>query len=145
MLVHLRDFLIELGVGFAFVGSEYHLEVGDQEFRIDLLFYHLWLRCYVVIELKIGEFAPEHVGKLNFYLSVVDDLIRDTDHDQPSIGILLCKTKNRVIAEYALRDLNKPMGVSSYRLRKALAEVMRGSLPTVEELEAELGGAEPEL
>lgn len=144
LLAHLRDFLIELGVGFAFVGSERPLEVGDQDFRIDLLFYHLRLRCYVVIELKIGDFAPEQVGKLNFYLSAVDDLIRDADHDQPSIGILLCKTKNRVIAEYALRDLKKPMGVSSYRLRKALAEEMRVNLPTIEELEAELARAEPE-
>ncbi len=100
LLEHLRDFLIELGVGFAFVGSEYHLEVGDQDFRIDLLFYNLRLRCYVVIELKIGDFAPEQVGKLNFYLSAVDDLIRYADHDGPTIGLLLCKTKNRVIAEY---------------------------------------------
>lgn len=93
-----------------------------------------------MIELKIGDFAPEQVGKLNFYLSAVDDLIRDADHDGPTICLLLCKTKNRVIAEYALQDLKKPVGVSSYRLIKALAEEMRGSLPTVEELEAELGG-----
>ena len=144
LLAHLRDFLIELGVGFAFVGSEHPLEVGGQDFRIDLLFYHLRLRCYVVVELKIGEFAPEQVGKLNFYLSAVDDLIRDADRDGPTIGILLCKTKNRVIAEYALRDLNKPVGVSSYRLKKALAGEMKRNLPTIEELEAELSGAEPE-
>ncbi|MGB3944404.1 MAG: PDDEXK nuclease domain-containing protein, partial [Methanothrix sp.] len=144
LLAHLRDFLIELGVGFAFVGSEHPLEVGGQDFRIDLLFYHLRLRCYVVVELKIGDFAPEHVGKLNFYLSAVDDLIRDSDHDGPTIGILLCKTKNRVIAEYALRDLNKPVGISSYRLKKALAGEMKRNLPTIEELEAELSGQEPE-
>ncbi len=138
LLEHLRDFLIELGVGFAFVGSEFHLEVGDQDFYLDLLFYHLRLRCYVVIELKIGDFAPEHVGKLNFYLSAVDNLIRDEELDQPSIGILLCKTKNRVIAEYALRDLNKPMGISTYKLKRALAEGMRRNLPTIEELETEL-------
>lgn len=144
LLAHLRDFLIELGVGFAFVGSEHPLEVGGQDFRIDLLFYHLRLRCYLVVELKIGDFAPEHVGKLNFYLSAVDDLIRDSDHDGPTIGILLCKTKNRVIAEYALRDLNKPVGISSYRLKKALAGEMKRNLPTIEELEAELSGQEPE-
>jgi predicted nuclease of restriction endonuclease-like (RecB) superfamily len=144
LLAHLRDFLIELGVGFAFVGSEHPLEVGGQDFWIDLLFYHLRLRCYVVIELKIGDFAPEQVGKLNFYLSAVDDLIRDADHDGPTIGLLLCKTKNRVIAEYALRDLKKPMGVSSYRLKKALAGEMKRNLPTVEELEAELGGSKEE-
>lgn len=144
LLAHLRDFLIELGVGFAFVGSEHPLEVGGQDFRIDLLFYHLRLRCYVVIELKIGDFAPEQVGKLNFYLLAVDDLIRDADHDGPTIGLLLCKTKNRVIAEYALQDLKKPVGVSSYRLRKALAEEMGRSLPTIEELEVELSRAEPE-
>ena len=144
LLAHLRDFLIELGVGFAFVGSEHPLEVGGQDFRIDLLFYHLRLRCYVVVELKIGDFAPEQVGKLNFYLSAVDDLIRDADHDGPTIGILLCKTKNRVIAEYALRDLNKPVGISSYRLEKALAGEMKRNLPTIEELEAELGGSNPE-
>lgn len=144
LLAHLRDFLIELGVGFAFVGSEHPLEVGGQDFRIDLFFYHLRLRCYVVVELKIGDFAPEHVGKLNFYLSAVDDLIRDAVHDGPTIGILLCKTKNRVIAEYALRDLNKPVGISSYRLEKALAGEMKRNLPTIEELEAELGGSKPE-
>ena len=144
LLAHLRDFLIELGVGFAFVGSEHPLEVGGQDFRIDLLFYHLRLRCYVIVELKIGDFAPEQVGKLNFYLSAVDDLIRDADHDGPTIGILLCKTKNRVIAEYALRDLNKPVGISSYRLEKALAGEMKRNLPTIEELEAELGGSKPE-
>jgi predicted nuclease of restriction endonuclease-like (RecB) superfamily len=140
LITHIRDFLMELGVGFAFVGSEYHLEIGDQDFYIDLLFYHLQLRCYVVIELKIGNFMPEYAGKLNFYLSAVDDLLRQESYDQPSVGILLCKTQNRIVAEYALRDMNKPMGVSTYQLMHALPENLRSSLPSIEELEAELSG-----
>ena len=140
LLTHIRDFLMELGVGFAFVGSEHHLEVGDQDFYIDLLFYHLHLRCYVVIELKVGNFIPEYAGKLNFYLSAVDDLLRQESHDQPSVGILLCKTRNRIVAEYALRDMNKPMGVSTYQLMHALPENLKSSLPSIEELEAELSG-----
>jgi predicted nuclease of restriction endonuclease-like (RecB) superfamily len=137
LLEHIRKFLLELGVGFAFVGSQHHLEVGDQDFYLDLLFYHLRLRCFVVIELKISEFQPEFAGKMNFYLSAVDDLLRHPD-DQPSIGIILCKTKNKVIVEYALRDANKPMGVSTYQLTESLPKQLKGSLPTVEELEAEL-------
>lgn len=137
LLEHIRKFLLELGVGFAFVGSQHHLEVGDQDFYLDLLFYHLRLRCFVVIELKISEFQPEFAGKMNFYLSAVDDLLRHTD-DQPSIGIILCKTKNKVIVEYALRDANKPMGVSTYQLTESLPKQLKGNLPTVEELEAEL-------
>ena len=138
LLCHLRDFLIELGMGFAFVGSEYHLEVGGEDFYTDLLFYHLKLHCYVVIELKVVDFTPEFAGKLNFYLSAVDDLLRDAKVDQPSIGILLCKTRNHVIAEYALRDMKKPIGISTYTLKKALPTRMKGKLPTVEELEEEL-------
>jgi len=138
LIQHLRDFLIELGMGFAFVGSEYHLEVGGEDYYIDLLFYHLKLHCYVVIELKVVDFTPEFAGKLNFYLSAVDDLLRDVKVDQPSIGILLCKTRNRVIAEYALRDMKKPIGISTYTLKKALPARMKGKLPTVEELEEEL-------
>ncbi len=138
---HLRDFLLELGVGFAFVGSQYHLEVGDQDFYLDLLFYHLRLRCYVVLELKIGEFQPEHAGKMNFYLAAVDDLLRHGD-DQPSIGIILCKTRNRLIAEYALRDMHAPVGVATYRLTQALPEFLAGSLPRIEELEATLREAD---
>lgn len=111
LIDHLRDFLLELGVGFAFVGSQYPLQVGGEEFRIDLLLYHLRLRCFVVLDLKMGRFQPECGGKMNFYLSAIDDLLRHPD-DQPSIGIILCKTKNEVIAEYALRDLRKPVGVS---------------------------------
>jgi predicted nuclease of restriction endonuclease-like (RecB) superfamily len=137
LLEHIRKFLLELGVGFAFVGSQYPLEVGDQDFYLDLLFYHLRLRCFVVIDLKISEFQPEFAGKMNFYLSAVDDLLRH-QNDQPSIGIILCKTKNKVIVEYALRDANKPMGVSTYQLTESLPKQLKGSLPTVEELEAEL-------
>lgn len=137
LVLHVRKFLLELGVGFAFVGQQYHLEVGDEDFYIDLLFYHLKLRCYVVIELKAVEFQPEFAGKINFYLSAVDDLLRYPD-DKPSIGIILCKSRNKVVAEYSLRDTNKPIGVSSYQLTEALPESLRGSLPSIEELESEL-------
>jgi predicted nuclease of restriction endonuclease-like (RecB) superfamily len=138
LLDHIRQFLLELGVGFAFVGSQYHLEVGGQDFYLDLLFYHLRLRCFVVIDLKVSEFQPEFAGKMNFYLSAVDEQLRHKD-DQPSIGIILCKTKNKVIVEYSLRDANKPMGVSTYQLTESLPKRLKESLPTVEELEAELG------
>lgn len=134
LIDHIREFLLELGVGFAFVGSQYHIEVGGQDFYLDLLFYHLRLRCFVVIDLKMSDFQPEFSGKMNFYLSAVDDLVRHPD-DQPSIGIILCKSKNQVIAEYALRDMNKPIGVSAYQLQDALPPQMKGSLPTIEELE----------
>jgi len=128
---------LELGIGFAFVGSQYSIQVGGEEFRIDLLFYHLRLRCYVVLDLKVGQFQPEYSGKMNFYLSAIDDLLRHPD-DQPSIGIILCKSKNKVVAEYALRDIRKPVGVSEYRLTEALPKRLRGSLPAIEQLEAEL-------
>jgi len=137
LLQHIRDFLLELGVGFAFVGSQVHLEVGGEDFYPDLLFYHLRLRCLVVVDLKIGEFHPEYAGKMNFYLSAVDDLLRHPD-DQPSIGILLCRTQNRVIAEYALRDVHKPLGVATYQLQEALPEDIRSNLPSIEDLEAGL-------
>jgi predicted nuclease of restriction endonuclease-like (RecB) superfamily len=143
LLEHLRKFLLELGVGFAFVGSQYPLTVGGEEFRIDLLFYHLRLRCYVVIDLKTVPFQPEFAGKMNFYLSAVNSLLRHTD-DQPSIGLILCKTKNQIIAEYALEDYSKPIGISEYRLAESLPDRLRGSLPTVEELESELGSAAKE-
>ncbi|OPY51267.1 MAG: hypothetical protein A4E48_01633 [Methanosaeta sp. PtaU1.Bin060] len=137
LLEHLKDFMLELGVGFAYVGSNYHLEIGGEDFYLDLLFYHLKLRSFVVIELKITEFKPEHAGKLNFYLSAADDLLRQPQ-DNSTIGILLCRGKNRVVVEYALRDVHKPIGVAEYRLAKALPESLKGSLPTVEQLEAEL-------
>lgn len=138
LLNHLRDFLLEMGKGFAFVGSQYRLEVGGDEFYIDLLFYQLRLRCYVVIELKVGEFKPEYAGKMNFYLSAVDDLLRHPE-DRPSIGLILCKSQNRLVAEYALRDMNKPMGVATYRLTEALPADLQEHLPSIEELQKELG------
>lgn len=141
LIEHIRDFLLELGTGFAFVGSQYPLEVGRQDFFLDLLFYHLRLRCHVVVDLKVREFQPEFVGKMNFYLSAVDDLLRHTD-DQPSVGIILCKTRNEVIVEYALRDTSKPMGVATYQLTKALPDHLKRNLPAIEELEAELMGAD---
>jgi predicted nuclease of restriction endonuclease-like (RecB) superfamily len=133
---HITKFLLELGAGFAFVGRQYHLQVGDQDFYVDLLFYHLKLRCYVVIELKKGKFLPEYAGKLNFYLSVVDDKVR-TEHDQPSIGLLICQDKNQFVAEYALKDVNKPIGVSEYQLTEAIPDNLKSSLPSIEELERE--------
>ena len=139
LIEHLRAFLLELGLGFAFVGSQYHLEVGGQDFYLDLLFYHFRLRCFVAIDLKIGDFQPEYAGKMNFYLSALDETLRG-EHDQPSIGVILCRAKNRIIVEYALRDLSKPIGVSAYQLTQALPESLKGSLPTIEELEAELIG-----
>jgi predicted nuclease of restriction endonuclease-like (RecB) superfamily len=137
LIQHVRDFILELGKGFAFVGSQYPLEVGGQEFFLDLLFYHLRLRCYVVIDLKIEEFKPEFAGKMNFYLSALDDLLRHTE-DQPSIGLILCKQRNRLIVEYALRDMSKPMGVAQYRLTPALPEALKSELPTNEDLASEL-------
>jgi predicted nuclease of restriction endonuclease-like (RecB) superfamily len=139
LVAHIREFLLELGAGFAFLGQQFRLEVGGEEFFLDLLFYHVKLRCYVVLELKAGPFKPEYAGKMNFYLSAVDDLLRHPD-DEPSIGIILCKTKNQVVAEYALRDLSKPVGISSYitKLVESLPKELRGSLPSPKELEAEL-------
>lgn len=137
LLTHLRQFLLELGAGFAFLGSQYHLEVGDDDFYLDLLFYHVRLRCYVIIDLKMGRFQPEFVGKMNFYLAVVDDLLRHPD-DKPSIGIILCKEKNQVVVEYALQNMTTPIGISEHRLAAALPEEFQQSLPTVAQLEAEL-------
>lgn len=137
LLNHIRDFLLELGVGFAFVGNQYHLEVGGRDFWIDLLFYHYRLHCFVVIDLKVVEFEPEFSGKMSFYVSAVDDLLKQSG-DNPTIGIILCKTKNQILVEYALRDVNKPIGVSTYQLQDALPENLQGSLPTIEQLEAEL-------
>lgn len=133
LIEHLRDLILELGKGFSFVGSQHHLEIGGQDYYLDLLFYHLHLRCFVVIDLKIEDFKPEFAGKMNFYLSAVDDQVRH-DHDQPSIGIILCKGRNKVVVEYSLRDTNKPMGVSAYRLTDALPAPLRDELPTTEDL-----------
>src|SRR5262249_31759436 len=143
LLAHVRRFLIELGAGFAFVGQQVRLDVGGEDFYIDLLFYHLKLRCFVVVDLKATAFKPEYAGKMDFYLSAVDDLMRHPE-DRPSIGIILCKSKNRVVAEYALRDLAKPVGVSSYvtKLVESLPAAFRGSLPSPGELAAELEGVQ---
>lgn len=138
LVQHLQRFLLELGVGFAFLGRQYTVTVGDDDFYLDLLFYHLKLRCFVVIELKVGPFKPDHVGKMNFYLNVVDDTLRHED-DNPTIGLILCQHKNQVLAEYALRGLDKPIGVSHYELTRALPEELESALPTIEAIEAELG------
>jgi hypothetical protein len=131
LLDQLRSLLLELGKGFAFVGSQYPVEVGDQEYFIDLLFYHLRLRCFVVIELKVEGFKPEFAGKMNFYLSAVDDRLRRPD-DHPSIGIILCGSRNEIVVEYALRDSSKPMGVARYQLSPALPKRLHRNVPIVE-------------
>ena len=139
LIKHLERFLLELGSGFAFVGHQYHIEISEKDFYIDLLFYQLKLRCFIVIELKKGDFKPEYAGKMNFYCSAVDDLLRN-ENDQPTIGLILCQTKDRILAEYTLRDINKPIGISEYELTRALPDNLKSSLPTVEEIEAELEG-----
>ena len=138
---HIQRFLLEMGAGFAFVGRQVLLEVGDSDFRVDLLFYHLRLRRFVVVELKAVPFSPAFVGQMNLYLSAVDDLMRHPD-DAPTIGLLLCKGKDRMVVEYALRDLAKPVGVADWetRLVEILPDDLKGSLPTIEQLEAELDG-----
>nr|WP_253308974.1 PDDEXK nuclease domain-containing protein [Rickettsia endosymbiont of Ceutorhynchus assimilis] len=134
---HVEKFLLELGEGFAFVGRQFHLDVGNKDFYIDLLFYHLKLRCFVVIELKEKDFKPEYAGKMNFYLSAVDDLLKH-ETDQPSIGLILCKSKDNVLAKYTLKDINKPIGLAEYKITENLPENVKTALPTIEELEAEL-------
>lgn len=134
---HISKFLLELGAGFAYVGRQVAIEIDGRDFFLDLLFYHLRLRCFVVVELKAGEFAPEHAGKLNFYLSAVDAQLRG-EHDAPSIGLLLVKTKSRVFAEYALRNSTTPMGIAEYQLKKALPKKLEASLPSIAQIEAEL-------
>lgn len=140
LIAHLQKFLLELGQGFAFVGRQYHVDLGEQDFYIDLLFYHLKLRCYVVIDLKRGAFKPEYAGKMSFYCSVVNDRLRHDD-DKPTIGLILCQQHNRVLAEYTLRGIDNPIGVSSYELTRALPTELQSSLPSVEQIERELGGA----
>jgi len=134
---HITKFLMELGQGFAFIGRQQKLTIGEQDFYIDLLFYHVKLHCYVVIELKVVDFEPEFAGKLNFYISAVDGEIRG-ENDNPTIGILICKSKNSTIVEYALKDINKPIGVSEYQISNVLPKELKSSLPTIEEIEAEL-------
>jgi len=134
---HITQFLLELGKGFAFIGRQYHLEIAGNDYYIDLLFYHVTLKCYVVVELKNRKFIPEYAGKLNFYLSEVDSLLK-RDDDQPTIGLLLCRDKNNIEVEFALRDMNKPMGVSEYTLVESLPDNLKGALPTVAEIESDL-------
>lgn len=138
LIAHIKDFLVELGVGFAYLGNQVHLSVGKNDYFLDLLFYHVKLRCYIVIEIKAGPFKPEFAGKLNFYLSAVDDTFRHPD-DKPSIGLLLCRSKDRVDVEYALRDINKPIGIANWETKivKSLPKEFKGSLPTVKEIEQE--------
>lgn len=133
MVEKIKTVLLELGNGFSFVGNQYKLEVGNKEYFIDLLFYHTKLHCYIVVELKNTEFKPEYAGKVNFYLSAVDDIIKD-EQDNPSIGIILCREKDKISVEYALKDINKPIGVSSYEISKFLPKDILKSLPTEEEL-----------
>jgi hypothetical protein len=138
LVKNITKLLLELGTGFAFVGNQYHIEVEGEDFYIDLLFYNLKLRCYVVIEIKSGDFKPEYAGKLNFYVSAVDDLLK-TELDNPTIGILLCKNKKGMIAEYALRDIEKPIGVSEYSLFDTLPEKYENVLPSAEDIERRIG------
>ena len=138
LVKHIEKFLLELGAGFAFVGRQYHVEVEEQDFYIDLLFYHIKMRCFVVIDLKKGDFKPaEYAGKMNFYCSAIDDTLKHPT-DQPTIGLILCENKKKIIAEYALRDTNKPIGVSEYELTRALPENLKPSLPSIDEIENEL-------
>jgi predicted nuclease of restriction endonuclease-like (RecB) superfamily len=137
LINHVTKFLLELGAGFSYIGRQYRLEVGGEEYFIDLLFYHVKLHCYVVIELKTVKFKPEFAGKLNFYVSAVDGILK-ADQDQPSIGILICKSKNNTVVEYTLKDIHKPIGVSEYIITKNLPDEFKSSLPSIEEIEAEL-------
>ena len=138
LVQHVTAFLLELGAGFAFVGRQVLLDVGGDEFFIDLLFYHLKLRCYVVIELKGGKFKPEHLGQLGFYLTAVDRQVKHAQ-DNPTIGLLLCKSKNKVVAEYALGDKTQPMGIAEYKLLESLPAELQTSLPSIEQIEREMG------
>ncbi|MDI9430648.1 MAG: PDDEXK nuclease domain-containing protein [Planctomycetota bacterium] len=137
LVAHVQKFLLELGQGFAFVGRQYHLDVGGDDFYLDLLFYHLRLRCFIVVDLKTGPFKAEYAGKMNFYCNLVDDRLRHPD-DQPTIGLILCQDKNRLIAEYALKGMQKAIGVSEYKLTRTLPKQFRSALPTIEQIESEL-------
>lgn len=141
LISHVSKFLLELGRGFAFVGKQYHIEVAQSDYYIDLLFYHIPLKCYVVIELKNTKFVPEYAGKLNFYLSAVDDILK-TATDKPTIGILLCRDKNNIEVEYALRGIINPLGVSEFSFTEILPENLKSSFPTIEEIEQGLDSLE---
>ena len=137
LIQHLKKFLLELGKGFAFVAQQYRFAIAENDYSIDLLFYHIRLKCYMVIELKNTKFIPEYAGKINFYLSAIDTLLK-TNEDKPTIGLLLCRDKDNIEAEFALRDLNKPIGISEFQLTEILPEEFKSSLPTIEEIENEL-------
>ena len=140
LVENITKFLLELGQGFSYIGRQYKLEISNKDFYIDLLFYHVKLHCYVVIELKTGEFKPEFAGKLNFYVSAVDDMLAEKGIDKPTIGLLICKTKDNTIVEYSLKDIEKPIGVSEFKLTQFLPEEYKSALPSIEEIEAELEG-----
>ncbi|MEA1884391.1 MAG: PDDEXK nuclease domain-containing protein [Thermotogota bacterium] len=137
LIRHVSKFLLELGAGFSYIGHQYKITVDEEDFYIDLLFYHTRMHCYVVVELKSVRFKPEFVGKLNFYVSAVDDILK-METDNPTVGILICKSKKKTVVEYSLKDMNKPIGVSAYEITRVLPEDLKSSLPTVEEIEAEL-------
>ena len=137
LVKHLENFLVELGQGFSFVGRQYHLEISDKDYYIDLLFYHLKLRCFFVIELKRGDFKPEYAGKVNFYCNIVDDQLK-LPTDNQTIGLILCQGKDKIMAEYALRGIDKPIGVSEYELTKVLPKKLQSALPSIKEIEDEL-------
>ncbi|MGF1570662.1 MAG: YhcG family protein [Nodosilinea sp.] len=141
---HIRDFLLELGMGFSFLGSQYPLVVSGKEYRLDLLFYHVKLHCYVVLDLKMGEFEPQHSGQMSFYVAAVDNLLR-SDQDAPTIGIILCKTKDKTTVEYALQGSSQPIGVSTYQLQDQLPPDIQNRMPTVEQFEMELSTAISEI
>ena len=141
LLAHVRDFLLELGVGFALVGSQYRMEVGGQEFVMDLLFFHIHLRCFVVVDLKVGSFKPEYAGKMGFYLTAVDEVLRGDDH-HPTLGLILCRERNRVVVEYALRGSGQPIGVALYSSTGRLPQRLKGSLPSVAQLQRGLASLE---
>lgn len=140
LVKHITSFLLELGAGFSFVGKQVPVKVANQDFYIDLLFYHIKLKCYVVIELKAIEFKAEFAGKMNLYLSAVDDAMK-TDSDNPTIGLLLCQSKSEVIAEYALRGMTQPIGIAEYELSKAIPKDLKSNLPTIEKIEEELANS----
>ena len=141
LINQIAGFLLEMGSGFSYIGRQYRLEINGDEFFIDLLFYHIRLHCYVVVELKVVKFKPEFAGKLNFYVSAVDGILKSAQ-DNPTIGILICKSKNKTVVEYALKDIHKPIGVSEYLITKNLPDEFKSSLPSIEEIEAELKGGD---
>jgi predicted nuclease of restriction endonuclease-like (RecB) superfamily len=144
LLIHLRDLLLELGRGFAFIGSQVPLPVGDQTFYLDLLFYHVRLHCYFVIELKTGEFKPEYAGKLNFYLSAVDGIMK-TDRDDPTIGLLLCETKNEAIVELSFKNVQTPIGISTYTVTRELPKILEEDIPSIQDLKGVVDKLRAEL